>query len=197
MRKNTIQYIVIASLLSIIIIVGYNLSENNISNTPITLESKTNNIEVRNNTEIKNNIDKIENTNKITEIKNTEILDTDKQIVMYKTPSCGCCSWHAKAMEKEWFKVEMINVDDIDKIKNKYNIPSDKQSCHTSIAWNYFIEWHVPVEAIKKLLNEKPEIDWIGLPGMPSWTPWMPWPKYWPYNIYQSINGEFSEYITL
>jgi hypothetical protein len=32
----------------------------------------------------------------------------------------------------------------------------------------YFIESHVTIEAIEKLLNEKPEIDGIALPEMPS-----------------------------
>jgi hypothetical protein len=31
----------------------------------------------------------------------------------------------------------------------------------------YFIEGHIPIETIEKLLTEKPEIDGIALPEMP------------------------------
>lgn len=128
--------------------------------------------------------------------KETNLVNT-KKITMYKSPNCGCCSWYATELEKQWFDVEIIKVDDMNKIKEKYNIPADKQSCHTSIVDNYFVEWHVPIEAVNKLLKEKPAIDWIWLPRMPSWTPGMPWPKRWPYEIYQSIKGNFSEYLKL
>jgi len=53
------------------------------------------------------------------------------------------------------------------------------------------------MEVVKKLLEERPEIDGIGLPGMPIGTPGMPGLKREPYKIYQAIDGEFSEYLTI
>jgi hypothetical protein len=71
------------------------------------------------------------------------------------------------------------------------------QSCHTTIIGKYFIEGHVPLEAINKLLKEQPSIDGIALPGMPIGTPGMPGKKEEPYVIYQLIDGKFSVFMTI
>ena len=82
-------------------------------------------------------------------------------------------------------------------IKQKYTNPIEKQSCHTTIIDKYFIEGHVPIEAINKLLKEQPDIDGIALPGMPIGTPGMPGDKEEPYVIYQLIDGKFSVFMTI
>ena len=82
-------------------------------------------------------------------------------------------------------------------IKQKFNIPLEMQSCHTTIMDKYFIEGHVPLEAINKLLKEQPDIDGIALPGMPIGTPGMPGDKDEPYVIYQLIDGKFSVFMTI
>ena len=71
------------------------------------------------------------------------------------------------------------------------------QSCHTTILGKYFIEGHVPLEAINKLLKEQPDIDGIALPGMPIGTPGMPGEKEEPYVIYQLIDGKPSVFMTI
>jgi hypothetical protein len=119
------------------------------------------------------------------------------KMTVFKTPNCGCCQGYADEMKKQGFEVEVIAINDIDIIKDKYKIPADKQSCHTTVVGNYFIEGHVPVAVVKKLLKEKPVIDGIGLPGMPIGTPGMPGIKTEPYKVYQSKDGKFSEYIVL
>ena len=62
-------------------------------------------------------------------------------------------------------------------IKQKYNIPLEMQSCHTTIIGKYFIEGHVPLEAVNKLLKEQPDIDGIALPGMPIGNTRNAWKK--------------------
>jgi len=54
----------------------------------------------------------------------------------------------------------------------------------------YFVEGHIPIEAIQKLLTEKPDIDGIALPGMPSGSPGMPGFKISPFKIHSVKNGE-------
>ena len=71
------------------------------------------------------------------------------------------------------------------------------QSCHTTIIGKYFIEGHVPFEAVEKLLKEQPDIDGIALPGMPIGTPGMPGDKDEPYVIYQLKDGKFSVFMTI
>ena len=53
------------------------------------------------------------------------------------------------------------------------------------------------IEAIKKLLEERPGIDGIALPGMPSGSPGMPGPKRASFTIYQILDGQYSEFMTV
>lgn len=121
----------------------------------------------------------------------------DIKMTIYKSPTCGCCGKYADEMKKQGYDVEVIATDDMNTIREKYDIPYDRQSCHTTVVDDYYIEGHVPMEAVKKLLKERPAIDGIGLPGMPIGTPGMPGPKSAPYEIYQSVDGEFSIYLTI
>ena len=122
----------------------------------------------------------------------------NKQIVeVFKSPSCGCCNGYVLFLEKENFKVKQTDLESIHTIKQKYAIPLEMQSCHTTIIDNYFIEGHVPLEAINKLLKERPDIDGLALPGMPIGTPGMPGDKEEPYVIYQLIDGNFSVFMTI
>jgi hypothetical protein len=83
-------------------------------------------------------------------------------------------------------------------VKKTHNIPSGGESCHTSIIGDYVVEGHVPLEAIEKLLAEKPDIVGIGLAGMPIGTPGMPGRKTAPYEVYQlSDGGEVSPYVNI
>ena len=121
-----------------------------------------------------------------------------KQIVeVFKTPSCGCCNGYILFLEKEKFKVKQTDMKSLQTIKQKYNIPLEMQSCHTTIMGEYFIEGHVPYEAVNKLLKEQPDIDGIALPGMPIGTPGMPGEKDEPYVIYQLIDGKSSIFMTI
>ncbi len=116
---------------------------------------------------------------------------------LYKSPYCNCCELYADELKKQGYDVEVIATEDMNPVKEKYNIPDDRQSCHTTVVDDYYIEGHVPMEAVKKLLEERPEIDGIGLPGMPIGTPGMPGEKTAPYEIYKSIDGKFLEYLTI
>ena len=116
---------------------------------------------------------------------------------VYKSPSCGCCVGYSSSLEDDGFNVEIVSIENMKSIKERYNIPTEMESCHTAVIEGYFIEGHVPIEVVNKLLSEKPEIDGIALPDMPAGTPGMPGLNSRPYTIYQLIDGEYSEYITI
>ena len=118
-------------------------------------------------------------------------------VEVFKTPSCGCCYGYVLFLEKEKFNVKQTDMRSLHSIKQKYNIPLEMQSCHTTIIGKYFIEGHVPLEAINKLLKEQPDIDGIALPGMPIGTPGMPGKKEEPFVVYQLIDGKFSIFMTI
>ena len=124
-------------------------------------------------------------------------INTKQVVEVFKTPSCGCCYGYVLFLEEEKFKVKQTDMRSLHTIKQKYTIPLEMQSCHTTIIDKYFIEGHVPLEAINKLLKEQPDIDGIALPGMPIGTPGMPGDKEEPYVIYQLIDGKFSVFMTI
>ena len=119
-------------------------------------------------------------------------------VTIFKSITCGCCDLYASYMGKKGFNVEVKQTDDLTPIKNRYNVPSPMESCHTTVIGEYFVEGHVPVEAIEKLLAEKPDVAGIGMPGMPSGSPGMPGAKQGQFIIY-SINkdGTINEFMRI
>ena len=106
-----------------------------------------------------------------------------KEIMVYKTPTCGCCGAFISYLKKKDVAVKMENVANLDAVKRQYGVPSELSSCHTSIIDGYVVEGHIPLEAIEKLLSERPNIKGIALPGMPSGTPGMPGTKFDKWDI--------------
>jgi hypothetical protein len=42
------------------------------------------------------------------------------------------------------------------------------QGCHTAVVAGYYLEGHVPVDAVKRLMAERPRIAGLAVPGMPA-----------------------------
>ena len=110
-------------------------------------------------------------------------------VTVFKSPTCGCCEGYAKELERQGFDVNIVPTQDMSSIKERYGIPRQMESCHTSIINGYVIEGHVPMEAVQKLLSERPDIEGIALPNMPSGTPGMPGAKRGQWRI-TTLSGE-------
>ncbi len=121
---------------------------------------------------------------------------TDK-VVVYKSASCGCCSLYVPYLQQQGFQVEVVTTENMGAVKSQYGIPYNMQSCHTTVVGGYFVEGHVPVEAIDKLLTEKPEIKGIALPGMPSGSPGMPGAKSGVWKIYAISDSGMPEFMSI
>lgn len=122
------------------------------------------------------------------------------EVTFYKSLTCGCCEVHASYLSsKGKLNVNEIGMqEDISTIKRKYNIPRELESCHTAIIDNYFVEGHMPLEAINKLLEESPDIAGIALPGMPEGSPGMPGSKKGDFVIYAvKKDGTYSEFMRI
>lgn len=105
--------------------------------------------------------------------KETPALEKPVDMVVYRSPTCGCCSKWVDHVKKHQFNVEDIVTDDVDSIKKKYGVPSKLASCHTAIVDGYVVEGHVPAGDIKSLLKMRPKVTGISVPGMPAGTPGM------------------------
>ncbi|MBR9680391.1 MAG: hypothetical protein GOU98_01040 [Candidatus Altiarchaeota archaeon] len=118
---------------------------------------------------------------------------------VYKSPSCGCCTYYADYLKAKGADVEVILVEDIElnSIKQSLGIPIGMYSCHTTKIGDYFIEGHIPKEGLFKLLNEKPNIGGIALPGMPSGSPGMPGAKSGDFVIYSISEGQTKEFMRI
>ena len=96
-----------------------------------------------------------------------------KTMTVYKSPFCGCCSDWIDIMKSKGFKVDVIETNEVNNIKQKAGLQAGQTSCHTAFVDGYVIEGHVDYSAIKKMLVEKPNILGITVPGMPIGSPGM------------------------
>ncbi|MCM8854684.1 MAG: DUF411 domain-containing protein [Candidatus Thiodiazotropha sp.] len=104
-------------------------------------------------------------------------------IVVYKSPTCGCCSAWIKHLQKNGFSVEMHDRKNMHLVKNSLGVPSHLQSCHTALVGDYIVEGHVPADDITRLLKEKPAVKGITVPGMPMGSPCMEGPRNDKYDV--------------
>ena len=96
-----------------------------------------------------------------------------KTMTVYKSPYCGCCTKWIDIMKSEGFKVNSIETNEVNNIKQKAGLQAGQTSCHTAFVDGYVVEGHVNYSAIKKMLEEKPNIIGITVPGMPIGSPGM------------------------
>ena len=108
-------------------------------------------------------------------------------VILYKNPSCACCEAYAQYLDQNGFAVDVRPTNDLAEISRKAGVPADLEGCHTSFIGAYVVDGHVPVTTIRKLLDEKPAIVGITLPGMPPGTPGMG-EKTGPLTIYAITN---------
>ena len=118
---------------------------------------------------------------------------------IYKSSNCGCCGLYGSYFKRKGnSNVKITDIEDIDTIKEQYNVPSGLRSCHTTIIGDYFVEGHIPLEAIDKLIEEKPDIAGIAMPGMPSGSPGMPGSKIGDFVIYAvEKDGSYGEFMRI
>lgn len=134
---------------------------------------------------------------------NSQPIVSKGAVTVHKTATCGCCANYVGYLRSNGYSVDIVNHASEDSMiieKEKLGVPSELNSCHTTVfdSDKYFVEGHIPLEAIDKLLAEKPSIIGIGMPGMPSASPGMSGAKTEPFVISQvSSQGAVSGYLTL
>ena len=106
-------------------------------------------------------------------------------MIVYKTPYCGCCTNWITQMEDKGLSAKTIVKDNFDDMKAKNGIKPNMRSCHTAFIDGYVIEGHVNYSAIQRLLREKPkDVIALSVPGMVVGSPGMEMGnKKMPYNI--------------
>jgi hypothetical protein len=120
-----------------------------------------------------------------------------REIKIYKSPYCGCCGSWTKILRKQGYETQVFKMNDLGRVKRLAKLPANLESCHTGIIDGYFVEGHVPVEAIDKMLTERPGIVGIAVGGMPTGSPGMPGPDPEPYDVVAyTADGRQSVYMS-
>ncbi|MFV8836689.1 DUF411 domain-containing protein [Aquisalimonas sp. APHAB1-3] len=104
---------------------------------------------------------------------------------VHKTPTCGCCDFYVEYLQANGFDVDVVDHDSMNPIFQEAGIDRTMASCHTTEVGPYTVVGHMPVEAIEQLLEERPMIRGITLPGMPSGSPGMPGEQDEPFTVYR------------
>lgn len=109
-----------------------------------------------------------------------------REVVVHKSPTCGCCKLWARHLTNAGFSVQAQDSTDISPVKKRLGVPATMQSCHTAEIEGYFVEGHVPVADIERLLRERPKAKGLAVPGMPAGSPGMEVPsgKIAPYEVF-------------
>jgi hypothetical protein len=95
------------------------------------------------------------------------------KVIAYKDPSCGCCTLWVQHMKRAGFIVTVVNTPDMAAVRREYGVPVAQQSCHTAIVDGFVVEGHVPADDVKRLLQERPKVVGLAVPGMPLGSPGM------------------------
>lgn len=97
-------------------------------------------------------------------------------ILVYASPTCGCCRSWMTHLGNSGFTVTKKLMDDVTPMKQRYGVPEDLWSCHTAVVDGYAVEGHVPADLIQQMLLERRAIAGLAAPGMPNGAPGMEGP---------------------
>ncbi len=118
-------------------------------------------------------------------------------MVVYKTASCGCCNGWVDHLREAGFTVDARDVRDLMSVKRDAGVPVAMSSCHTAMIDGYVVEGHVPAEHVARLIEERPDIMGIAVPGMPIGSPGMEGPNPEAYQVltigHDGSSGVFAD----
>ena len=99
--------------------------------------------------------------------------ETLPRMTVNRDPACGCCGGWVAHVKAAGFPIDEIESADLAPLKTKLGVPVELSSCHTAEVGGYVIEGHVPADAIKRLLAERPQAKGLAVGGMPTGSPGM------------------------
>ncbi len=103
---------------------------------------------------------------------------------LYKEPGCDCCDGYARYLQKNFISVEVVASGRVPELNRAAGIPEDLAGCHVTTLDGYTVAGHAPIEAVRRLLADRPPLAAITLPGMPSGSPGMSGTATSPFIVY-------------
>ena len=105
-------------------------------------------------------------------------------VVLYKTPTCGCCNDWVDHLRDAGLDVAVVNVESTQDVRAQAGVPNRLGSCHTAVVGDYFVEGHVPADLVRGLIESQPgNLRGITVPGMPIGSPGMEGPNPVEYDV--------------
>ena len=117
---------------------------------------------------------------------NIKNINSQMELLVHKTPTCGCCKMWVKHIENNGFTANTQDHQSLIDIKEKLKIEPKYRSCHTAVSSEgYFFEGHVPSKYINQFLMESnPDAIGLSVPGMPLGSPGMEVEgRFMPYDV--------------
>ena len=101
--------------------------------------------------------------------------ESNFELLVHKTPTCGCCKMWVKHMEENGFTINTKDHQSLVKIKEELKIEPKHRSCHTGVSsQGHFFEGHIPSKYVSQFLSEgNPDAIGLSVPGMPLGSPGM------------------------
>ena len=101
--------------------------------------------------------------------------DSNFELLVHKTPTCGCCKMWVKHMEENGFTINTKDHKSLVKIKEELKIEPKHRSCHTGVSsQGHFFEGHIPSKYVSQFLSDgNPDAIGLSVPGMPLGSPGM------------------------
>jgi hypothetical protein len=84
-------------------------------------------------------------------------------IVVYRSKRCSCAGEWISSLRKEGYSVSVQRPMFLSVVRKKHGVPEEFKTCHTSIAGQYFIEGHVPMDSVQQLLRTTPNISGLSM----------------------------------
>lgn len=94
-------------------------------------------------------------------------------VTLYKGPTCTCCGKWGEHLRENGFEVREEISQDVSAIMEERGVPMHLRSCHLGVVDGFTLVGHVPADLAARLLDEKPEVSGIAVPGMPLGSPGM------------------------
>ena len=105
------------------------------------------------------------------------------EVHVYKSPTCGCCVKWIDHLRSNGFSVRATDVPDVTPIKLENGVAPELSACHTAFVGGYVVEGHVPAADVRRLLDERPDVAGLAVPGMPIGSPGMEGPNPEAYEV--------------
>ena len=122
----------------------------------------------------------------------------ERLMTITKNAGCGCCDAWADIARAHGFAVKVKESEDYEAYKKAHGVPLAVAGCHSARVGGYVVEGHVPMNAIDKLLAERPDVHGITVPGMPMGSPGMgddPKAKFVTYTFVADKAGSIRPYV--